>query len=143
MTTSTPARPTAAQPARHVTLALDPMTHDELERAAGHRDVASYLCVLAGRYARWNELREWMSQLETAYGALPPEALERLYRRMLGLPPRTPEGTGSLTVTLDAEEFRALAERAGERPLASYAREVLLDLVTSAEWDEPSGAESG
>ncbi|MBB4933331.1 hypothetical protein F4561_004151 [Lipingzhangella halophila] len=141
MTTSIPGRPAAAQSAHQVTLALDPMTHAELERAAGHRDVASYLYILAGRYARWSELREWVSQLETAYGALPPEALERLYRQMLGMPPRMSGGTGSLTVTLDAEEFRALAERAGERPLASYVREVLVDLLTARH--QPDSADVG
>ncbi len=128
---SVPGQPAAAHPVRHVTLALDPMTHAELEDAAGHRDIESYLYVLAGRFARWNELRQWLSQLEVAYGSLPPEALERLYRQVLGLSPRAAEGAGALTVTFDPDEFRALAEHAGDQPLAAYVREVLVDLVTT------------
>ncbi|WP_046471813.1 hypothetical protein [Allosalinactinospora lopnorensis] len=140
MTTPIPTRPTAAH---RITLALDPMTHAELERAAGHRDVESYLYVLAGRYARWSELREWMAELETVYGALPPEALERLHRQMLGLPRRAAGGTSSLTVTLDAEEFAALANAAGERPLASYVREVLADHLNMRHRSVPDGEPPG
>ncbi|MFD0804001.1 hypothetical protein ACFQZU_22165, partial [Streptomonospora algeriensis] len=103
----------AAPPlARRVSLALDPVTHEELQRAAGHRDVASYLYVLAGRYARWNELREWLSQLEAAYGPLPPEALERIHRRMLGLPRRRGGGR-SVSVSFSDAEFGALSDAAG------------------------------
>src|SRR5690625_3000154 len=119
------------------------MTRAELERAAGHRDVEPYLYVLAGRYTQWSELREWMSQLETAYGALPPEALERLYRQMLGLPQRASDGSGALTVTLDADDFRAPAERAGARPLATYVREILVDLVTTHHPPEPENDTAG
>ncbi|QBI55418.1 hypothetical protein [Streptomonospora litoralis] len=124
---------TAAAPpaARRVSLALDPVTHEELQRAAGHRDVASYLYVLAGRYARWNELREWLSQLETAYGPLPPEALERIHRRMLGLPRRR-DGVRSVSVTFSDAEFAALSAAAGDRPVAAHLRELLADQLCPA-----------
>ncbi|GAA4907891.1 hypothetical protein GCM10023405_31810 [Streptomonospora salina] len=132
--------PAAPPPARRVSLALDPVTHEELQRAAGHRDVASYLYVLAGRYARWNELREWLVQLETAYGPLPPEALERVHRRMLGLP-RRKDGARSVSIGFSDAEFRALSDAAGERPVADYLRELLADLVRPAQ--EGGCAEEG
>ncbi|GAA4950861.1 hypothetical protein GCM10023224_39090 [Streptomonospora halophila] len=128
--------------ARRVTLALDPVTHDELQRAAGHRDVASYLYVLAGRYARWNELRDWLSQLETAYGPLPPEALERVHRRMLGLP-RRKEAARSVSVGFSDAEFRALSDAAGDRPVADYLRELLAGLLCPAQGTDPAGADTG
>lgn len=132
---------TAPPLARRVSLALDPVTHEELQRAAGHRDVASYLYVLAGRYARWNELREWLSQLEVAYGPLPPEALERIHRRMLGLPRRR-DGARSVSVGFSDTEFRALSDAAGERPVADYLRELLAELVCPAR-NEGGSAEDG
>ncbi|GAB3450488.1 hypothetical protein GCM10027570_25800 [Streptomonospora sediminis] len=134
--------PAAAPVARRVSLALDPVTHEELQRAAGHRDVASYLYVLAGRYARWNELREWLSQLEAAYGPLPPEALERIHRQMLGLPRRR-DGARSVSVGFSEAEFRALSEAAGERPVADYLRELLAELVCPARSRGGATAEDG
>ncbi|RCV54647.1 hypothetical protein [Marinitenerispora sediminis] len=129
--TEVPSSAPAADGRRHdVVLSLDPLTHAELRRAAGGQSVQCYLRVLAGRHARWLETREWLLQLEAAYGKMPPEALEALHRRMLGLPRAVPEGARSLTITLDAEEAAALAERAGEQPLAPYARDVLIDHLT-------------
>ncbi|GAB3213999.1 hypothetical protein ACQEU5_15330 [Marinactinospora thermotolerans] len=115
-----------------VTLFLDPVTRAEVEKAVGEGDISSHLAALVGRYVRWNETREWLSALESAYGKLPPEALERLYRQMLGLPRSAGSEGRSLTITLDAEEFAALDAQAGDRPMASYAREVLLDHITGS-----------
>ncbi|MUL43161.1 hypothetical protein FZ103_18645 [Streptomonospora sp. PA3] len=134
---------TAAAPvARRVSLALDPVTHEELQRAAGHRDVASYLYVLAGRYARWNELREWLAQLEAAYGPLPPEALERIHRQMLGLPRRR-GGTRSVSVSFSDAEFGALSDAAGERPVADYLRELLAEHLCPARNDGGRASDEG
>ncbi|MFC7328839.1 hypothetical protein [Marinactinospora rubrisoli] len=141
----TPSTPATTAPAadgrRHdVVLSLDPRTHAELQRAAGGQGVQCYLRVLAGRHARWLETREWLFQLEAAYGKLPPEALESLHRRMLGLGRTPPDGARSLTITLDAEEAAALAERAGDQPLAPYARHVLIDHLTGDAGRDPAGA---
>lgn len=134
-----------ADPApRHtLTLVFDPATFAELERAAGGEDVCSHLRSLSSRYARWNELREWLVQLETAYGPLPPEALERMHRQMLGLPRRAGGGSRSLTIALDPEEFAALDTMSGPRPLAPYAREVLVDHLTSTPEAAPNDHEPG
>ncbi|WP_157745512.1 hypothetical protein [Nocardiopsis gilva] len=139
MSTPDPVAPTMAGAARRVVLVLDPVTHAELQRAAGHRDVESYLYVLAGRYARWSELRAWLSQLEASYGPVPPEALEGLHRRMLGLSRRSPDGMRRLTVAFSTEEFAALGAAAGERPIASYVRELLTDRLTAPEADAGRG----
>ncbi|MDT0301280.1 hypothetical protein [Streptomonospora wellingtoniae] len=133
---------TAGPLARRVTLALDPVTHEELQRAAGHRDVASYLYVLAGRYARWNELRDWLSQLEAAYGPLPPEALERVHRRMLGLP-RRKDSARSVSVGFSDAEFGALSDAADGRPVADYLRELLAGLLCPAQGAAPAGPGTG
>ncbi|MBV2365475.1 hypothetical protein ACFPZ0_24115 [Streptomonospora nanhaiensis] len=142
MTTPTLAPP--AVPARRVSLALDPLTHAELERAAGHRDVASYLCTLAGRYARWSELREWLTQIEAVYGPLPPEAVERVHRQMLGLP-RRGDHPRTVSVAFSDSEFAALSRAAGDRPVAAYLRDLLADLLGPERTDPagPRAAEPG
>lgn len=140
MSAPDPVEPAESGAPRRVVLFLDPVTHAELRRAAGHRDVESYLYVLAGRYARWSELREWLSQLEASYGPVPPEALEGLHRQMLGLSRRTADGTRRLTVGLSPEEFAALGAAAGDRPIASYVRELLTDRLTAPE-DGAGGGE--
>ncbi|MFC4561309.1 hypothetical protein ACFO4E_05510 [Nocardiopsis mangrovi] len=108
------------------------MTLGELRRAAGRQDLASYLCVLAGRHARWSELRGWLSQLEAAYGPLPPEALERVHRQMLGLPRYGRADSPSLSVVFSAEEFAALTAAAGDRPLAPFVRDLVIDHLTTS-----------
>ncbi|WP_246422159.1 hypothetical protein [Nocardiopsis mwathae] len=147
MSTPDPVVPAMTGAARRVVLVLDPVTHAELQRAAGHRDVESYLYVLAGRYARWSELREWLSQLEASYGPVPPEALEGLHRRMLGLPRRAADGNRRLTVSFSAEEFGALGAAAGERPIAAYVRDLLTDRLTTPQaavaGSEPAAPETG
>ncbi|MFC3999278.1 hypothetical protein ACFOVU_25420 [Nocardiopsis sediminis] len=140
--------PDESDPAGHgdrVVLTLDPATLGELRHAAGRQDLASYLCVLAGRHARWSELRGWLSQLEAAYGPLPPEALERVHRHMLGLPKHSRAGSPSLSVVFSAEEFAALATSAGDRPLAPFVRDLVIDhLTASGSTDSgPGGAGPG
>ncbi|WP_067970271.1 hypothetical protein [Nocardiopsis trehalosi] len=130
---------TPADPARVVTLVLDPVTRAELERAAGSKDLASYLHVLAGRHARWNELRAWLEQLEAAYGPLPPEALERVHRQMLGLARRTADDPRTLSVAFTTEEFAALGAAAGDRPLAPFVHDLVVDHLTSARADPVPG----
>ncbi|MDA0564267.1 hypothetical protein LG943_08000 [Streptomonospora sp. S1-112] len=132
---TTPALAPSAAPARRVSLALDPLTHAELERAAGHRDVASYLYTLAGRYARWSELREWLTQLEAVYGPLPPEAIDRVHRQMLGLPRRA-DHPRTVSVAFSDSEFAALTTAAGDRPVAAYLRDLLGGLLA----DRPHSA---
>ncbi|PSL00847.1 hypothetical protein CLV63_101325 [Murinocardiopsis flavida] len=126
------ADPAQPLPRREVTLVLDPDTHAELLRAADGADLAAHLRSLAGRYARWCELRDWLVQLETAYGPLPPEALERMHRQMLGLARRASSAPATLTLGFDPEEFAALGAAARCRPLADYAREVLIEHLTAA-----------
>ncbi|WP_017623460.1 hypothetical protein [Nocardiopsis chromatogenes] len=124
--------PAAPAPEHRVVLDLDPMTHAELRRAARGRTVESYLYVIAGRYARWSEMRDWLGRLEACYGPLPAEALERVHRRMLGL--SQVRGAGNtLSVAFSDEEFAALEEAAEGRPLAPFVRETVIDRLTSTD----------
>lgn len=132
----------AADPAHRVVLELDPMTHAELERAAAGRTVGSYLYVLAGRYARWNEMRDWLGHLESCYGSVPAEALERVHRRMLGLTPVRGAGR-TLSVAFSEEEFAELETAAEGRPLALFVREAVLDRLTSEAPSISDGARAG
>jgi len=129
-------------PPRRVVLDLDPMTHAELERAADGRSIESYLYILAGRYARWNEMRDWLMHLEACYGPLPAEALERLHRRMLGLRPVHGAGTG-LSVVFTEEEAAALKDAADGRALAPFVRETVLDRLTAAAEEAPGDRTGG
>ncbi|MDA2810534.1 hypothetical protein O4J56_07785 [Nocardiopsis sp. RSe5-2] len=124
--------PAAPAPEHRVVLDLDPMTHAELRRAARGRTVDSYLYVIAGRYARWSEMRDWLGRLEACYGPLPAEALERVHRRMLGLSQVRGAGT-TLSVAFSDEEFAALEEAADGRPLAPFVRETVIDRLTRAD----------
>ena len=124
--------PAAPAPEHRVVLDLDPMTHAELRRAARGRTVDSYLYVIAGRYARWSEMRDWLDRLEACYGPLPAEALERVHRRMLGL--SQVRGAGNtLSVAFSDEEFAVLEEAADGRPLAPFVRETVIDRLTRAD----------
>ncbi|MDA2805399.1 hypothetical protein [Nocardiopsis suaedae] len=128
--------PDAPAPEHRVVLDLDPMTHAELRRAAHGRTVGSYLYVIAGRYARWSEMRDWLGRLEACYGPLPAEALERVHRRMLGL--SQVRGAGNtLSVAFSDEEFAALEEAADGRPLAPFVRETVIDRLTRADAPGP------
>ncbi|MFW5416912.1 hypothetical protein J0910_09850 [Nocardiopsis sp. CNT-189] len=121
-------------PPHRVVLDLDPMTRAELERAAGGRSVEAYLYILAGRCARWSEMRDWLIHLEACYGPIPAEALERLHRKMLGLRPAAGSGA-ALGVAFTGEELAALKEAADGRALAPFVREVVLDRLTAAAQD--------
>ncbi|GAB3500288.1 hypothetical protein [Nocardiopsis coralliicola] len=126
-----------------VVLELDPATYGELAAAAGDRTVTTYLYGLAGRYARWNEMRDWLVHLEDCYGPLPADALERLHRRMLGLRPVAERSRG-LSVAFTEEEFAALDEAADGRTLAAFVRDTVLDRITSGEKErtaDPAGAD--
>lgn len=124
--------PAAPAPEHRVVLDLDPMTHAELRRAARGRTVESYLYIIAGRYARWSEMRDWLGRLEACYGPLPAEALERVHRRMLGL--SQVRGAGNtLSVAFSDEEFAALEEAAEGRPLAPFVRETVIDRLTGTD----------
>lgn len=140
MTTVVADPPVGPLPRREVTIVLDPDTHAELLRAADGGDIAAHVRSLAGRYARWSELRDWLVQLETAYGPLPPEALERMYRQMLGLTRRAPTALSTLTLSFDAEEFAALGAVAQQRPLADYAHDVLIEHLITVPGADPGGA---
>ncbi|WP_017592430.1 hypothetical protein [Nocardiopsis potens] len=121
-------------PPHRIVLDLDPMTRAELERAAGGRSIEAYLYLLAGRCARWTEMRDWLAHLEACYGPIPAEALERLHRKMLGL--RPVRGAGSaLGVAFTDEELAALKEAADGRALAPFVRETVLDRLTAAAED--------